>query len=157
MRKKFFLAAIFIAVILEASYLNSFRLFNVKPNLSLILLTLAGLLFNLRWALVFALSLGFLQAIFSSSLFWLNLLVFCLLGVLIVKLSRKICLDTAKRKLILIFCVVFAYNLIMELSLSILGRSIPLGIFFRITSLGSIYTLGLSYGAHKIHQFYSNL
>ena len=154
MKKRFFLAAIILSLILESGPLNYFKAFSVKPSLSLILLTIASLCFNLRWALCFALILGVLEAIFSAGIFWLRPFLFLLFSFLIVKLSKKILLDTLILRLILIFLLSLAYNITLRVFFSCFARLVPLGIFFRITFLGALYTIAFACLILKAFDYY---
>jgi len=141
MKKCFFLLLILTAVFLEVSILNSFRIFNVKPSLLLILVVIASLSFELRWALFFCILAGALKDIFCVNIFCWNALMFALLCFLISKLSREITVDNYLVSIILVFFVVFLSDIIVRLAFAYSGKYIPLGIFLRTAFFESLYTM----------------
>jgi hypothetical protein len=67
-------------------------------------------------------------------------LLFTLWGFLIIELNKKISIDNDLRRVVLIFILAIMHNTIRGLIFVYLGNFIPVGIFFRTVSLGSIYT-----------------
>jgi rod shape-determining protein MreD len=140
MRKWSFFFLILILGILELTFLNYFKIFNIKPDLFLICAVLASLFLEPRPAVALSLSAGLLKDSLSSSLFGINVVLFTLWSFLILKLNRKIRLDNNFLRLGLVFIVALLHNIFSGITLLYLGRSIPLGIFLRIALVGSIYT-----------------
>lgn len=141
MKKLFFLLLILIAVFFEVSFLGSFRIFNAKPNLLLILVVIASLSFELRWALFFCILAGALKDVFCADIFCLNTLMFGLLSFLIARLSREITIDNYLVSIILVFFVVFFSGIIVRLAYVYSGRYISLGIFLRTAFFESLFTM----------------
>jgi rod shape-determining protein MreD len=141
MKKLFFLLFILLSVFFEVVFLDIFRIFNVKPNLLLIIVVVASLCFELRWALFFSILAGASKDIFCANLIGVNTLMFTLLSFLIYKLSREITLDSNLVSIVLIFFIVLVNDIIIRLVFVYLGKYIPLGIFLRTTFLEALYTM----------------
>jgi len=158
MKKWFFLLLILIAVFIEVAFLGSFRIFNAKPNLLLILVVIASLSFELRWAIFFCIIAGALKDIFCADAFCLNALMFALWSFLIAKLSREITIDNYLVSTILVFFVVFFSDIVIRLVFAYSGKYVPLGIFLRIAFLESLYTMLVAPLVFKIvkPEFYSS-
>ncbi len=157
MKKWFFLLLILIAVFLEVSILNSFRIFNAKPSLLLVLVVIASISFELRWALFFCILAGALKDIFCADIFCWNALMFALLCFLIARLSREITIDSYLVSSILVFFVVFLSDIVIRLAFAYSGRNVPIGIFLRIAFFESLYTMAVTPLVFKIvkPQFYA--
>ncbi|MCK9604520.1 MAG: rod shape-determining protein MreD [Candidatus Omnitrophica bacterium] len=140
MKKWIFLGVIFVSAILEATFLNYFRVFGAKPDLLLMLVLIASLEFDLRWALIFGLLAGFLKDTFAAGSLGIHTAMFPLWSFLIVKLSRKISVDNNFIRAALIFIISVSTAIATRLVFVYLGRFIPLGIFLRIAFLDSLYT-----------------
>lgn len=152
MRKRVFLLIIFIASIFQVTLLNSFRIFNVKPDLLLIGAVITGLYFDLSWALVLAAFCGILKDIFAINTFGINILLFPLWSIFIVKLVKKMRLDNNFVCTALVFIVSIFNSIVTRLIFLWLGRFIPLGIFLRITFLEALYTALVSLLVFKISE-----
>ena len=150
MKKWFFLLLILIAVFLEVSILNSFRIFNAKPSLLLVLVVIASISFELRWALLFCILAGALKDIFCADIFCWNALIFALLCFLIARLSREITIDSYLVSIILVFFVVFLSDIVVRLAFAYSGKYIPLGIFLRTAFFESLYTMAVAPLVFKI-------
>ncbi len=140
MKIKFFLWAILISFLLEATFLDEFRLFYLEPDLLLIWVIIAGLYFNQLTAILLSLLSGILKDTLGVSIFGINTFWFPVLTLLVIKTSQKISLESN-----LIFCAaVFGFSLLNDLvsrtALLILGYSLPGMVFFRIALSGSLYT-----------------
>lgn len=145
MKKLIFLSAIIAACLLEATVLNYFRVFNVKPNILLAASIIASLIFSANFALMFSIISGFLKDIFCSGQFGFNSLLFALWSFLVIRLSKKITLENNFIRLALILIAVILNSIATKFVFSYSGKIVPLGIFLRITFLESIYTLFISY------------
>ncbi len=139
-----FLIALFAAVIIQIGLLDKIRLFNVKPDLILIIMVLASLVFDTWRALIFGLFCGVFKDVFGSALFGANTALFAALCLLILRLSREISIDNGYLKVALIFIVSLAHNIAMGIIAISLGASIAFGIFLKIVVLGSVYTAAVS-------------
>lgn len=140
MKKLIFIFTIIIFAIFEVTILDYFKIFNVKPNILLILVVGLSLSFELRWAIFFSALCGILKDIFSINTFGINTLLFPLWGFLTIELSKKISIDNNFIRIIIIFIIAVLNNIITRLILSYLGKLIPVGIFLRITFSESLYT-----------------
>lgn len=125
---------------LQVTWFNNIRIFCVQPDLLLICAVLASLTFEFRWALAFCILAGIFKDIFCALPFGLNTALFCLWCVLIIELSKRITIEDDYARLALLFVVVLLHNLVFGLILVYSGSFIPLGIFLRNLSIGTIYT-----------------
>ena len=130
---------------LQVTFLDSFKLFWVKPDLLLILTVVAALFLDLKWALVFAALSGMLKDIIAINPFGFNTLIFSLWGYLVSELSRKISIENDALCAALVFLVTLL-NAATNYSLGVfLGSSdISMPIFLRVAFLESIYTTAIS-------------
>jgi rod shape-determining protein MreD len=140
MKKWFLLGLILILVFLEVTILNYFRIFNAKPDLLLIVVIIVSLVFDLRWALIFSILSGVLKDIFSTNLFGINAVLFPLWSLLIIKLSKRISIDNNFISCALIFSISLFTAILTRLICAYLGKFVPLGTFFTIAFLDSLYT-----------------
>lgn len=145
MKNLIFLPIIFIIGILQVTLLDTFKLFNVKPDLLLIVVVISSIYFDLKCALLLAVFSGILKDVFSLNSFGLNTLLFSLWSFLIVKLSRKISLDNDFIRAPLLFMlVVFNGAIISSTYFSLRQQFIPLGIFLHTLFLECLYNIAIS-------------
>ena len=135
-----FLLGIVIVGMLQPMLLDYIKIFNTKPDLLLVIVCLSSLFLNLRGALVLSVFAGLFKDAFLIGTFGLNALLFCLWSFLIVQLARKIVIDSNFLRMCLVFIIVALHNTIYGLINIYSGNFIPLGIFLRIVSVGSLYT-----------------
>ena len=135
-----FIAVIIIFALLQATILNYVNIFNVKPDLLLISVIIVSLFFKPRWAISLSIFAGVLKDIFSVNVFGLNLILFFLWSLLIIKLSRKMSFDSNYVRLVFIFIIAILNDIITRLIFIFLGNFISLGLFLRITFVESLYT-----------------
>lgn len=140
MKNYIFFIIILVWALFEVTVLDSFKVFGVKPNLLLINVVIMGLVFPLKWAFILSVFAGILKDSLSATAFGLNLLLFPLWSFLIIKLSRKISLDSNFLRVTLVFIIVVANNIMVRPIYLLLGQFIPLGIFLRTTILEAVYT-----------------
>ena len=140
MKKFLFFLAILIACLLQVTILNYFKIFNIAPDLLLIFVVIAGLTFELRWALIFGLFAGLLKDVFSTNAFGINSALFVLWGYLIVILNRQIAIENNALRAGLVFIVALLHDILAGLVYLYSGNLIPLGVFLRIVILQPIYT-----------------
>jgi len=144
--KKFNLFLILLIVaIFSVTILNSFRVFNLKPDLFIICLCFASLYFEYRWALALSVFSGLLKDIFSFNTFGINTLIFCILSFLILKLIRQISIEDNWMRMSLVFIVAFTNNILSGLILAFSGSVVPFGVFLRIIVFSSLYTTLVSF------------
>ena len=145
MKKRIFLLFILAALLLQVTFLDSFKLFWVKPDLLLILTVVAALFLDLKWALVFAALSGMLKDIIAINPFGFNTLIFSLWGYLVSELSRKISIENDALRATLVFLVTLL-NAATNYSLGVFLGScdISMPIFLRVAFLESIYTTAIS-------------
>jgi rod shape-determining protein MreD len=139
MKKRNFFLIIIACWLLQATILNSFRFFWVKPDLLLVCAVIAGIKFDLKWALIFSLSCGLLKDCLGPQVFGFNTALFPLWSMLIVRLGRQVTFDTFYIRVAIVAIVVLAQNILVGLALIYLGESVPLGIFTRIVFIECLY------------------
>ena len=135
-----FLLIVLISGILQVTILDSFKIFNIKPDLLLISVVLCSLLFRPRWAFIFSIFAGIFKDAFSANVFCMNTILFMLWCFIILKLTRQIDIDNNLMRIGLVFIIAIIHNIITGLIFIYSGNFIPLGIFLRSVSLDSLYT-----------------
>ncbi len=140
MKKRTFFLIIIICAVLQVTILNNIRILNIKPDLLLICMVLAGLSFELKWAFALSVSCGVFKDIFFQAPFGINTLLFSLWCLLIVDLAKKISIDFDLIKLGLILIVSLLHNIATGIIVIYAGNFIPFGIFLRIVSIETVYT-----------------
>jgi rod shape-determining protein MreD len=157
MRHWIFLIIIIVFGLLQATLLDYFKIFGIKPDLLLISVVYASVVFEFRRAFALSLFAGIFKDVFGVSPLGINTLMFGLLSLAIIRLNREITIDYNLIRVGLIFIVCLIQNIIMGLLLVYLGKPVSLGIILRIVSVGPIYTAlvsllvlklseGISYG-----------
>jgi len=144
MTKKSFLLIALISGIFQVTILHYLRIFSVKPDLLLICVVLAGLFFEFKWAVFFSIFAGLFKDIFVVSTFGINTLFFPLWSFLIIRVSKKISLDSDYIRALLIFLIVIINDIVTRLLLLYFGNFISFGVFLRITFLEGLYTAAVS-------------
>lgn len=141
MIKAAFLSIIIIACLIQATLLDYFSVFGVKPDLLLACMVMAVLSFEFKWAFFFGVSAGLLKDAMGLSAFGINTFLFSLWAYLIINLSRKIVIENYFLPSLLIFIITFVNDItVRAMFFSFSGLNVPAGIFFRITFLESAYT-----------------
>jgi len=141
LKKILFLLILVIVALFQITYLESLRIFNVKPDLILVLLVLVSIYFDFKKALVLSIFLGFLKDLFGVDKIALNIPLFVLWSYLVFKLSRKIIVEKNFIKALFVFLINFLHNIMRYFIISFLIKDqIPIFIFLRILILESFYT-----------------
>lgn len=146
MRRWIFLPIIVMLGILQVTVLDYFKLFGVKPDLLFLVTLTAGFLFyfELKWVLSLGIFAGILKDILSPNPFGINTLLFPLWNFVTIKLSKKVSIENNFLRSIYIFIIVALNDIVTRLIYVCLGNFIPIGVFLRITFLGSLYTALIS-------------
>lgn len=132
---------IFVCGLLQATLLDTFRIFNVKPDLLLITAVLAGLFFREgRWALGLSLFAGMIKDLLCVNSAGVNTLLFPLWTLLVIRLSRKITIDTIPLRVACVFAVALMNDISARLIFLFLGNFSPAGAFLRVIFLEPFYT-----------------
>jgi len=141
MKKWIFFILVLAAVLLEATVLNSFRLFYAKPALVFTCVVLSAFYLDLGPALLLALFAGILQDIFSASLYGIHTLLYPVWTYLIIKVTAKMSLENDYLRMGLAAIFLLIYDIFARLVLISLGKpALALGIFLRITFFELFYT-----------------
>lgn len=144
MRKLLFLFIIIACALLETTVLNSFRVFNTKPELLLTLVVIVSLGFELRWAIFFSVFAGLLKDGFSINHFGINTILFGLWSFMLVRLARKISVDNDLIRVIVLSLVLVLNSIVLKIIFFYSGKFIPIGIFMRTVFFSSAYTILVS-------------
>ncbi len=140
MRNWLFLAILLVLGMLQVTAMNYFKIFGIKPDLLLIAVAVASLIFDFKLALLYSLLAGIFKDSLGLDTFGVNTLTFALWSFLIAQASRRLSINTNLRQVLLIFIFAFIHSLMSALSLAFSGSFIPVGIFLRILFVGSLYT-----------------
>ncbi|MFH1640793.1 MAG: rod shape-determining protein MreD [Candidatus Omnitrophota bacterium] len=140
MKKWLIVLIIIILALLEVTLLDYIRVFGTKPDLLIISVFVLSFYAGFKWALPLAILAGALKDAFGSYPFGLNTLLFSVWSILLIKLSKKVSIDSDLIRAILVFIILVFNNIIARMILLFSGNSIPLGIFLRVTFLESLYT-----------------
>ena len=132
----FFCSILFFQVILG----DSLKVFDVRPDLILIAVVVASLLFKPPFSLLIGVCAGFWKDLFGLDAFGLNVVLFPLWSFSIVYFSKKISLDNALIRGVLAFVLIMLHNLCRGGLYFFLGNSIPGIILLRISFLEGVYT-----------------
>lgn len=144
MKKWVFLFIIFIVGILEASVLNDIKIFNIKPDFLLIAVVAAALNFDSKWTFVLSLFAGIMKDIFGINKFGLNVLLFPLWAFAIMRLSRKISIESNFMRVVLVFIISIFHNMIARAILVSSRGFLPVGIYLPTLLFESAYTALIS-------------
>lgn len=144
MKKLFFFVLILILGLVQATILNYFRIFFVKPDFLLISIVIASLYFAPCWAITFSIFAGFLKDILGKGSFGINTILFLIWSFLIIKLAKKVSIDHNISRAVLILIVVFLNDLLIRLIFLSSGTFITLVVFFKVMFLESFYTVLVS-------------
>ena len=140
LRNWLFLAFLILLGLVQATLLNNFRIFGVKPDFLLIAIVIASTFFKLEKILILAVFAGILKDSLSTNVFGVNTLLFPFWSYLTRVLSGKINLDNNLSYTVLILAIGIL-NGITRLTFASLGSAlfIPFGVFLRIIFLESLY------------------
>lgn len=140
MKNWLFLFILLALGVLQVTVMGYFQIFGTMPDLLLVGVVIASLIFDLRLALLCGLLAGVFKDSLGLNTFGINALIFVSWSFLIAEVSRRLSINTNSRRMVLIFIVALMHNLLNGLALAFLGKSIPLGIFLRVIFISSIYT-----------------
>ncbi|MBU0710288.1 MAG: rod shape-determining protein MreD [Candidatus Omnitrophica bacterium] len=132
--------SIFIAAFFQATFLNHFMLFNVKPDLLLVCVVVISTLLPFKWALGLSVFAGILKDTFIVQGFGVNTALFALWSWLIFETEKKISLENEIVPLVLIAIISFLHNLLTGLIMIYLGKPVTIGHYTRILFIATFYT-----------------
>jgi len=134
---------ILVMGLLQVTVFDVFKLFNIKPDLLLISVVIAGLSFDFFWVLVYSLIAGAFKDIFGTNTFGLNTVLFVILGYLVSKANKEISIDFFLIRILVMAVVALASGIVNASALVYFGNIIPLGVMLRSIILNTIYTTAL--------------
>ncbi|MDD4899866.1 MAG: rod shape-determining protein MreD [Candidatus Omnitrophica bacterium] len=140
MKKRTLYLVIVLLALFQATLLNYFRIFNVKPDLLLICAVFVGLVFELKHALLFSLVLGFLKDAFTAQVFAAHIFYFPFLAAVTFFLAKKIPIETTLVRTVLIFLAVILIDLLKKFFQFSAGNYFTLGVYSKVIILESLYT-----------------
>jgi len=135
-----FLPALFVIAIAQATVLNHFKFFGVKPDLFIGFVAAASIYLNWKWALPFSLLAGLLKDLFGTAGFGINVFLLPLWSYLILQLAGKISLDDPVAVSAAAFFTALLNDIASRLFYLYYGKYISLGIFLRIMLIEPAYT-----------------
>lgn len=141
MRYSTFFLLIVVLGLFQITVLDNLRVFQVKPDLLLVIAVFASLNFRFKHAVIFSVIAGLIKDIFAIQTFGINILLFALFNFIIWRLSKQIEMEDDYIRMSLVFICALAQNIVLGTTLLYSGLFIPPGIFIRNCFLGSIYTL----------------
>lgn len=133
MKNLAFFIFILACAFLQVTFLDFFRAFGVKPDLILMAMVIVNLTLDRKWAFGLSVFSGMLKDLLALHTFGVNTLSFALWSYLLIKLSRKVSLESMYLRMALLFVVLVSNDIITRAAL-------PFGIFLRITFLEAVYT-----------------
>lgn len=145
MRKWHFLLIILGLGLLQAGFPYSFRLFNIKPDLILISVVVAGIHLEFRTALGVAVFAGVLKDALGVSAVGINTVLFPAWCFIVRRLSREISLGDDYLHPVFVFIAVILNDAAARMAFMFLGSFLSWGIFLRVIFLESLYTVLATY------------
>ncbi len=146
------LLILFIIALLQSTFLNYFRVFNVKPDIILITVIIFALFFNLRWLVVFAFLAGIFRDIFSILPCGVNVIICIFLVILTKQISRQLSVENKFIYSAVLCLIILLNNLILQSFLFVLDRPVVTGIFLKILFLESTFTLLLALPMYRLFE-----
>lgn len=141
MKKLLYLGLIAAFVLLEPTFLNYFRVFLVKPNLSLTAVFMACIFFNPAWALAFAVFAGILRDSLGISAYGVNTVLFPLWAFLILRLFKKISAENNIVRIAVLSIILVLNSIITKALIQHWGGVVSPWVFIKITTLETLYTV----------------
>jgi rod shape-determining protein MreD len=148
-KKEIILLAVLFSTLLQATVLNYFRIWGVKPDLLIVCVVFASLTMELRWAIAIGIFAGLLKDIFGTNPIGVSCLLFALWGFLIYVLTRKVVIDNYLPATLVVLLAVAINGLSYNLINMFFGKHISIGIFLRTSIIESIYTTAVAYWVFK--------
>lgn len=135
---------IYFFSLLQATILNNFRFFGIKPDLLLVVIVILSVFLEWRWVLFYSLFAGILKDAFCFEPFGVNTVLFPLISYLVYKVSRKISVEDIYALMVVVFAAVILNNSIIRVIFVFSAKIIPSGIFTRGIFIESLYSAVLS-------------
>ncbi|MFH1577894.1 MAG: rod shape-determining protein MreD [Candidatus Omnitrophota bacterium] len=132
---------LFIAGLTQATLLNYFRIFSVKPDIILAVLIISSLFLNLGWSVSLAFFGGIFCDLMGNLPYGFNAILFILSIILVKRISSKLSVENIFIRNAVICLIIVLNNLAVRFILLALGSSLAFGIFLRFTVIQSILTL----------------
>ncbi len=145
MKKWHFLLTTLALGLLEAGFPDFFRVFNVKPDLILISVVVAGIYLEFRTALGAAVFGGILKDVLGANAIGINTALFPTWCFLIRKLSKEVSLSDDYLHPVFVFLTVIFNDVAARMIFMFLGSFLSWGIFLRVIFLESLYTALATY------------
>lgn len=142
--KAFSLLAILVLACLQVSFFDHLRVFNVKPDLLLCGVVTAAMYLGPVYGVACGILAGLFIDLFSPASLGMRTVVYFLWSLALYRLSRKISVDDALYFAFLVFLVSLIDGIVVKIIFLYSGKVIPLGVFFKIIILGSLFTAMVS-------------
>jgi rod shape-determining protein MreD len=143
--------------LLQSTTLNYFPILDVKPDAILAALIMLAPFFSLGWSVAFAFLGGLFRDIFSSLPFGFNICLSMLWVILAKQIFRRLSAENGLIRNVTLCLFIVLNNLTMQSILFMFARPLSLGIFLRIVTIESIFTLALAFLIYRlfVHLFMS--
>jgi rod shape-determining protein MreD len=134
------LGVLFVSAALQVTLIDSLKVFNVKPDLLLMLAITASFCFDFKEAIFLSIVASLLKDALGTGGFGLNAPLFCLWSLLLSIVNRQISFDNEIFRAVIIGVVTLLHNLLLGVAHVYAGRIVPPGIFLRIILLEPLFT-----------------
>jgi len=134
-----FLLIIMVTGLLQATVLNVFGVFRVKPDILFVLALFACVVFRPKQAILLAGCAGLMKDIFGIGQIGYSILFFSSCSFAIIKISRNIAIENEFIYTAFVFVFTILNNLAIKIAMLLAGNNIPLGQFIKVLSLESVY------------------
>lgn len=140
MKRALIVFIILVFAVVEATFLDLFRIFRVAPDLLLMVVVIAALYDEFGWALFYAVIAGMFKDLFSGNGTVMHILFFPLWVYLIHKLSRKIFIENDLIRTAVMFGVSLLNNIAVILLMVFMRHPLPVSVVFSLVLIGPLYT-----------------
>lgn len=124
-------------VLLEATFLNAVKIFNVKPDIVLVSVIGIGVSLPFTWVLALSCFAGFLLDIFSTGAFGVNILIMCLAAFISRRASRQLYIENKY----VVVTLVLVISIVCSIIRKGIGPPLPFGVALRYCIIEVLYTL----------------
>jgi len=154
LKKKFVsVSVLLLFLLLQATVLGRFRIFNIYPDIILTAVIITALKSSLSWTIFFSCLAGALSDIPGVSPYGINTLLFALLGFFAFELSKRLIIESEWRLIAVVAIAVFLRSIGSAIFLVISGSPFSPGIFLVSSFIGSIYSAAVSPLILKLFKF----
>ncbi|MBN1913454.1 MAG: rod shape-determining protein MreD [Candidatus Omnitrophica bacterium] len=147
---RIFLALTFIFGLMQATVMHYFRFFGTKPDFFIISVVIASLFYEPRRSLLLVIFAGLLKDSLSVSYFGMHTVLFIILSVLIIRLSKIITVDNDIVRSVLVLLSALLNNIMARVVFLFSGRVLTWQISLKVIILEAFYTAAVAYFAFRL-------